>query len=96
MKPSEQLPKYRDAIRALVEQSSMTNPRVFGSVLHGNDTEDSDLDLIVDAPPRASLLDIAKLQVAIELAVGLKVDLMTPDSLPPRFRDKVLSEALPV
>ena len=74
----------------------MANPRVFGSILHGEDIDGSDLDLLVDAPPRASLLDIAKLQVALEATVGIKIDLLTPDSLPMKFREIVLAEARPV
>lgn len=74
----------------------MTNPRVFGSVLQGDDVDGSDLDLLVDAPPRASLLAIAKVQVAIEDAVGVPINLLTPDSLPMKFRETVVQEALPV
>jgi predicted nucleotidyltransferase len=96
MKPSEVLLKHRETIRKLVHSSGMTNPRVFGSAIHGDDTEESDLDLLIDAPPRASILDLAKLQVAIEAQIGISIDLLTSDSLPPKFRDSVLAEALPV
>jgi predicted nucleotidyltransferase len=96
MRPSEVLPKHRDAIRQIVLQSGMANPRLFGSVIHGDDIDGSDLDLLIDAPPKASLFDIAKVQVAIEDVVGIRVDLLTPDCLPPKFREKILSEAVPV
>jgi predicted nucleotidyltransferase len=71
----------------------MANPRVFGSVLRGEDGEDSDLDILVDPAPRASLLDMEQLQSEIEQVVGVKVDLRTPGEIHPKFRDKVLSEA---
>ena len=93
MRPSEALPQHRETIRQLVIQAGMANPRVFGSVLHGEDQEDSDLDLLVDPSPRASLLDMAGLQIELEKALGVKVDLRTPGELHPRFRDKVLAEA---
>ena len=48
MKPSEALERHRDAIRRIVEDNNALNPRVFGSVIHGDDTEDSDLDIFVD------------------------------------------------
>ncbi len=38
------------------------NPRIFGSVLHGRDTETSDLDVLVDPGPGATLLDLGGLQ----------------------------------
>jgi len=71
----------------------MANPRVFGSVLHGDDEEGSDLDILVDPSPRASLLDMAGLQIKLEKALGVKVDVRTPGELHPRFREKVLAEA---
>ena len=96
MRPSEVLPKHRDAIRQMVLKSGMANPRLFGSVVHGDDAEDSDLDLLVDPSPETSLLDIARLQLELEAAVGIKVDLRTPKFLPASFREKVLAEAVPV
>ena len=96
MRPSEVLPRHRDTIRHLVQEAGMANPRVFGSVLHGNDVEGSDLDLLVDPSPRTSLLDLAGLQIEIEARTGVKVDLLTPRSLPLNFRQRVLDEAQPV
>jgi hypothetical protein len=80
----------------MVLNSGMANPRLFGSVVHGDDSENSDLDLLVDPSPETSLLDIAKLQLEIEAAVGVKVDLRTPKFLPATFREKVLAEAVPI
>ncbi|MFZ0743717.1 MAG: nucleotidyltransferase family protein [Terracidiphilus sp.] len=96
MKPSEVLAQHRDVIRRLVLQSGMANPRLFGSVVRGEDADGSDLDLLVDPSPETSLLDIAKLQTEIESTLGIKVDLRTPKFLPESFRNKVLAEAEPV
>ncbi len=96
MRPSEALPQHRDTIRELVLRAGMANPRVFGSVLRGEDTEDSDLDILVDPAPRTTLLDLAGLQIEIEARTGVKVDLLTPGFLPSKFRQKVIEEALPV
>ena len=96
MRPSEVLPRHRDTIRQLVLQAGMANPRIFGSVLHGEDREDSDLDILVDPAPRTSLLDLAGLQIEIEERTGAKVDLLTPKCLPLKFRQRVLDEAQPV
>jgi hypothetical protein len=93
MQPSEIFPQHRDAIRELVLRAGMANPRVFGSVLRGEDTEDSDLDILVDPAPRTCLLDLAGLQIDIETRTGAKVDLLTPMCLPLKFRQKVLNEA---
>ena len=96
MRPSEALPLHREKIRQLVIEAGMTNPRVFGSVVRGEDNEESDLDLLVDPAPKTSLLDVAGLQIEIEQLLGIKVDLLTPKGLPLKFRERVLHEAQPV
>jgi predicted nucleotidyltransferase len=93
MRPSEVLPRHRETIRQLVLDAGMANPRVFGSVLHGDDQDGSDLDLLVDPAPRARLLTMVRLQSQLEQATGVKIDLRTPEELHPRFRSKVLAEA---
>lgn len=93
MKPSLVLSDHRQRIRALTGSFRLGNPRVFGSVLHGTDTETSDLDLLVDALPGASLLDVCGLQVELEELLGVRVDVLTPEDLPARFREQVLAEA---
>ena len=91
MRPSVVLDMNRIAVREVVGRFRTANPRVFGSVLHG-----TDLDLLVDALPGATLLDLGGLQVELESLLGLHVDLLTPGDLPPKFRAKVLAEAQPV
>jgi len=65
-------------------------------VLHGEDKDSSDLDLLVDVSPDTTLLDMARLQVAIEQQLGVPVDLVTPDDLSVKFRQQVLEEARPL
>lgn len=96
MKPSIILEQKRSAIREAANRFRTVNPRVFGSVLHGNDREGSDLDLLVDALPGTTLFDLGGLQDALEELLGVPVDLLTPGDLPPRFRDQVIAEARPV
>ncbi|MGZ4964072.1 MAG: nucleotidyltransferase family protein [Limisphaerales bacterium] len=72
------------------------NVRVSDSVLHGDDTEDSDLDLLVDPTPETTLMDIAKIQVEVARLLNIKVDVLTPRALPDKFRDQVINEARPV
>ncbi|MDI1231659.1 MAG: nucleotidyltransferase family protein [Methylobacter sp.] len=93
MKPSIALDLKRDAVREAANRFHTANPRVFGSVLHGEDQDGSDLDLLVDALPGATLFDLGGLQVELEELLGVPVDLLTPGDLPPKFRDQVLAEA---
>jgi hypothetical protein len=93
MRPSEILPEHRETIRQLVSKAGMANPRVFGSVLRGEDEEGSDLDILVDPAPRASLLAMELLQAQLANLTGVKIDLRTPEEIHPKFRDNVLAQA---
>jgi uncharacterized protein len=69
---------------------------VFGSVVHGDDTEQSDLDILIDPTADTTLMDVAGIQVELERLLGVAVDVLTPRALPAKFRGIVLAEAVPV
>jgi uncharacterized protein len=71
----------------------VSNPRVFGSALHGTDREGSDLDLLVDTLPGATLFDLGGLQAELEGLLGVPVDVLTLNDLPAKFRAQVLAES---
>ena len=96
MRPSVVLDMQRSVVREVAGRFRTVNPRVFGSVLHGTDQEGSDLDLLVDALPGATLFDLGGLQDELESLLGVHVDVVTPADLPPKFRAQVLAEAKPV
>ena len=96
MKPSVALQPYKELIRQVAERNHASNPRVFGSVLHGTDHDNSDLDLLVDALPGATLLDLGAIQMELEEMLGVTVDVLTPSDLPIKYRERVLREAVPV
>lgn len=96
MRPSVVLNSHRQAILDIVAQNHAYNARVFGSVLHGEDTNDSDLDLLVDPTLETTLMDIAKIQNKLQTLLGIPVDVLTPKALPEQFRNHVLNEAKPI
>lgn len=96
MRPSEALSTHRDAIRRIVEAHRAGNPRVFGSVLHGEDTEGSDLDILIDPTPDTTLFDIGAIRHELLELLGVPVDVLTPKALPDKYRATVLAEARPV
>lgn len=67
--------------------------RVFGSAARGEDTMESDVDLLVDFSEPKSLFDLVRIEQEFEEALGRKVDLVTSASLSPYLRDQVLGEA---
>jgi uncharacterized protein len=96
MKPSEALKAHRAGLRALIARHAALHPRVFGSAAQGSDTETSDLDLLIDPTPKTTLLTLASIQFEAERLLGVRVDVLTPNSLPLRIRDRVLRDAVPV
>lgn len=96
MRPSVALNLQRNAVRETVHRFPTANPRVFGSALNGTDRDGSDLDLLVDALPGATLLDLGDLQEALTTLLGIPVEVLTPGDLPPKFRHQVLEQARPV
>lgn len=96
MRPSEALARYREEIRRVVTANNGKNPRVFGSVLRGQDTIESDLDILIDPTPQLTLFDMAKITLELSDLLGVKVQVQTPNCLPDGWRDEVLTKAQPV
>lgn len=94
MRPSEALNLHRDRIREIVLSHRVTDPRVFGSVLEGEDTEDSDLDILVEPTAETTLMDLAKIQVELQRLLNVQVDVLTPKALPEKWRQRVIGEAM--
>ena len=92
-RPSAALNAHRTAVKRVLARHGLTNPRVFGSVARGEDTEASDLDLLVNARGGTSLLDLVKAKHAIEDMLRVPVDLVTLDDLPESHRSAVLAQA---
>ncbi len=96
MKPSIALQENRVAIRAVVSRHRACNARVFGSVLHGDDKEGSDLDILIDPTSDTTMFDIGAIRHELFQLLGVHVDVLTPNALPDSFRAKVIAEARPV
>ncbi len=96
MKPSIPFQVNRATIRSVVARHRACNARVFGSVLHGNDHEGSDLDILIDPTPETTLFDIGAIRHELLQLLGVRVDVLTPNALPDKFRAQVIAEALPV
>ena len=86
MRPSVALEPNRHAVREAASRFRTANPRLYGSALHGTDRDGSDLDLLVDALPGATLFDLGGLQNELESLLDVRVDVLTPADLSPRFR----------
>lgn len=93
MRLSEKLKLHRAEMLNIARKHRTENLRVFGSVVRGEDNDASDIDLLVDPLPGATLLNLIGLENELADLVGAKVDLLTPRGLSKYIRDDVLREA---
>lgn len=96
MKPSEALAAHRAELRQLISRYNVSSPRVYGSVLTGKDTDESDLDLLVDATESTTLFTLAGLEHEARELLGVPVSVLTPEFLSVKFRYRVLERAEPL
>lgn len=96
IKPSEALKAHRQEILELIKKGNGRNPRVLGSVATGTDTEDSDLDLLIDYVEGTGGFRFYGIAVDIEKLIGIKVDIFTPGGFKEDIRPQVLASAVPL
>ena len=84
----------RRLILRLADLSRLDRVRVIGSVARGDATADSDVDLLVDPRPDASLLDLAQFADDLEQLLGSPVDVLSERSLDPSRDAGILADAI--
>lgn len=80
------------AVSKALKKHGVKRAALFGSVVRGEATEESDIDLLVEFKGRKSLLDLAGLKLELEELLGRKVDVLTYGSLHPLLKERILSE----
>ncbi len=83
-------------IEPTLERYGIIRAAVFGSFARGESTKSSDIDLLVEFPKSASLLDLVGLTQDLEALLHRKVDVITFDSIHPLLKDEILSEKVDI
>lgn len=83
----------REAVADLCVRNDISRLRVFGSIARGQESEDSDIDLIADFSAPKSLLDIVRIERELSQRLGRRVDLLTENALSPHIRETALGDA---
>ena len=83
----------RHEILSMAARHGASEIRVFGSVLHGNDRPDSDIDLLAEFEPGRSLLDVIGLEQELGELLGRRVEVLTVGGLSPYLEERILAEA---
>lgn len=95
MRPLRELVEaHRDEIKAIVTRHQGRSVAIFGSVARGDERPGSDIDFLVELAPGARPIELLSIGAELEDALGVKVDVGTPDSLRERLRGEVLAEAV--
>lgn len=87
------LQQRKAEILALCQKYHASNIRIFGSVVRGDNREDSDIDLLVDMPSQMSFLRLVSLHQELLDLLGRRVDIAIERNLPPFIREQALREA---
>lgn len=94
-RPSIVLFENRQAVLDLAKRMHVRNVRVFGSSVHGADTPDSDVDLLVTPEDDATIFDLAGLETELRQLLGTRVDVVT-DHGDSEIMNRIRGEAVPL
>lgn len=72
------LRRHAAEVRAVIEAAGLRNPRVFGSVARGEDTEESDIDILVDLGVARDVLEVYVTSEQLTHNLGVQFDLLCP------------------
>jgi len=90
--------RLRSAVEGSPYRANIKSVALFGSHVHGTAGDDSDIDVLINFSPHATvgLFEFIEIQEQLSEALGRTADLLTPEALSKYFRDEVLTEAEPV
>lgn len=73
----------------ILKEAGVVRSSIFGSYVRGENTKNSDVDMLIEFPKGKSLLDLVRLQRKLEESLGKKVDLLTYKSIHPLLKDYI-------
>ena len=88
--------EIKEKITPILKEEGITRSALFGSVVRGEDTDESDVDILIEAPEGMGLFKFVALERRLGEAVGKKVDLVTYRSLHRLLKDRILAEQVSV
>jgi hypothetical protein len=88
--------KLKKQITPILEKYGVRRASLFGSSARGQDTEDSDIDILVELGEKGGLFTLASLKRELEQETGAEVDLLTFNSINPLLKEDVLKDELSI
>ena len=93
---NDQMRAARDNAPEILQENGIKRAAFFGSIVRGEMTKESGIDILVEFEGQKSLLDLAGLKLDLEDAMERRVDLLTYRSLHPMLKDRILTEQVPI
>ncbi len=93
---SYQIDEFKDLMLNILKKYEVKRASLFGSIVRGEMTSESDIDLLVEFKGKKSLLDLAGLKIELEEKLKCKVDVLTYDSLHPLLKKQILTEQIEI
>lgn len=84
--------ELKNYITVFLKEKGVIKASIFGSIARGDNTEDSDIDLILQLGSEKNLFDLAEIKVELEEKFRRKVDVLTYNSINPHIKKQILKE----
>lgn len=88
--------EIKNKVLPVLKEAGVTRSSLFGSYVHGEQKENSDIDILIDLPKDKSLFDVVELKYKLEDVLGKKVDLVEYEYIKPQLRDNILSSQVQI
>lgn len=88
----DQIEEIKDTLIEVLMKYGVKRAALFGSIVRGEATKGSDIDLLIEFEGRKSLLDLVGLKLELQELLGREVDVITYKSIHPLLKERILNE----
>ena len=88
--------EIKEKVTPILKQEGVLRSALFGSIVRGEDTQESDVDILIQPPEGMTLFGFIGLEHKLEDALHRKVDLVSYRAIHPVLKDQILSEQVPI
>ena len=90
------LEEIKIKVLPILKHADIKRAALFGSYVRGEQKNTSDIDILVDLPNNATLIDLVGLKLDLERVLKKKVDVVEYAGLKPRIKDSILQQQIPI
>jgi len=90
------LEQIKEQVVPVLQKAEIKKAALFGSYVRGDNSEQSDIDMLVAFPEKTTLIDVVHLQRQLEGLLDKKVDLVSYNAISPLIRDSILNHQYPL